>query len=234
MIESVNNPKIKEYSKLQSKKYRDESGLFIVEGDHLVEEALKKTQAVEIYSLDDSYTQVSESVMRKLSSLSTPPNVLAVCKKLEEGELKGNVLILENLQDPGNLGTIIRSSVAFNIDTIILSKDCVDFYNVKVLRASEGMVFNINIVIRDLNETILELKDKGYTVYTTNVVNGTNLSEVTVPEKYAIVMGNEGNGVTEETASLCDEAIYIPMNKTCESLNVGIATSIILYEFSQK
>jgi len=234
MIESVNNPKIKEYSKLQSKKYRDESGLFIVEGDHLVEEALKKTQAVEIYSLDDSYTQVSESVMRKLSSLSTPPNVLAVCKKLEEGELKGNVLILENLQDPGNLGTIIRSSVAFNIDTIILSKDCVDFYNVKVLRASEGMVFNINIVIRDLNETIPELKDKGYTVYTTNVVNGTNLSEVTVPEKYAIVMGNEGNGVTKETASLCDEAIYIPMNKTCESLNVGIATSIILYEFSQK
>ena len=145
MIESVNNPKIKEYSKLQSKKYRDESGLFIVEGDHLVEEALKKTQAVEIYSLDDSYTQVSESVMRKLSSLSTPPNVLAVCKKLEEGEIKGNVLILENLQDPGNLGTIIRSSVAFNIDTIILSKDCVDFYNVKVLRASEGMVFNIEL-----------------------------------------------------------------------------------------
>ncbi len=234
MIESVNNPKIKEYSKLQSKKYRDESGLFIVEGDHLVEEALKKTQAVEIYSLDDSYTQVSESVMRKLSSLSTPPNVLAVCKKLEEGEIKGNVLILENLQDPGNLGTIIRSSVAFNIDTIILSKDCVDFYNVKVLRASEGMVFNINIVIRDLNETIPELKDKGYTVYTTNVVNGTNLSEVIVPEKYAIVMGNEGNGVTKEIASLCDEAIYIPMNKACESLNVGIATSIILYEFSQK
>ena len=234
MIESVNNPKIKEYSKLQSKKYRDESGLFIVEGDHLVEEALKKTQAVEIYSLDDSYTQVSESVMRKLSSLSTPPNVLAVCKKLEEGEIKGNVLILENLQDPGNLGTIIRSSVAFNIDTIILSKDCVDFYNVKVLRASEGMVFNINIVIRDLNEIIPKLKNKGYKVYTTNVVNGTDLSEVTIPDKYAIVMGNEGNGVTQETAMLCDEAIYIPMNKTCESLNVGIATSIILYEFSQK
>ena len=234
MIESVNNPKIKEYSKLQSKKYRDESGLFIVEGDHLVEEALKKTQAVEIYSLDETYTQVSESVMRKLSSLSTPPNVLAVCKKLEEGELKGNILILENLQDPGNLGTIIRSSVAFNIDTIVLSKDCVDFYNVKVLRASEGMVFNTNIVIKDLNEVIPKLKNDGYKVYTTNVVNGTNLSKVIVPEKYAIVMGNEGNGVTKETANLCDEAIYIPMNKTCESLNVGIATSIILYEFSQK
>ena len=213
MIESVNNSKIKEYSKLQSKKYRDETGLFIVEGTHLVEEALKKTQAVEIYSLDESYTQVSESVMKKLSSLNTPPQVLAICKKLEEKEINGNILILDNLQDPGNLGTIIRSAVAFNIDTIIVSKDSVDFYNVKTLRASEGMVFNINIVIRDLNETIPELKDKGYTVYTTNVVNGTNLSEVIVPEKYAIVMGNEGNGVTKEIASLCDEAIYIPMNK---------------------
>ena len=234
MIESVNNPKIKVYSKLQSKKYRDESNLFIVEGDHLVEEALKKTQAVEIYSLDDSYTKVSEQVMRKLSSLSTPPNVLAVFKKIEEKEIYGNVLILENLQDPGNLGTIIRSSVAFGIDTIILSKDCVDFYNFKVLRASEGMVFNINIVIKDLTSVIPELKNKGYKVYTTNVVNGTNVREIIKPEKYAIVMGNEGNGVTTDIANMCDESIYIPMNNTCESLNVGIATSIILYEFSQK
>ena len=234
MIESVNNPKIKEYSKLQSKKYRDETGLFIVEGDHLVEEALKKTQAVDIYSLDDSYTQVSESVMRKLSSLSTPPNVLAICKKLEEGEIGKKILILENLQDPGNLGTIIRSSVAFGDYTIVLSKDCVDFYNVKVLRASEGMVFNSNILIRDLNTFIPELKKKRVKVYTTNVVNGTPVRDIEIPESYAIVMGNEGNGVTKNIASMCDEAIYIPMSDKCESLNVGIATSIILYEFSQK
>lgn len=234
MIESVNNSKIKEYSKLQSKKYRDETGLFIVEGTHLVEEALKKTQAVEIYSLDESYTQVSESVMKKLSSLNTPPQVLAICKKLEEKEINGNILILDNLQDPGNLGTIIRSAVAFNIDTIIVSKDSVDFYNVKTLRASEGMVFNINIVVRDLSEVIPEFIDKGYKVYTTNVEKGTNLDLIDIPLKYAIVMGNEGNGVREEIAELCNEAIYIPMNDTCESLNVAIATSIILYEFSRK
>ena len=234
MIESVNNSKIKEYSKLQSKKYRDETGLFIVEGTHLVEEALKKTQAVEIYSLDESYTQVSESVMKKLSSLNTPPQVLAICKKLEEKEINGNILILDNLQDPGNLGTIIRSAVAFNIDTIIVSKDSVDFYNVKTLRASEGMVFNINIVVKDLSEVIPELTSNGYKVYTTNVESGTNLDLIDIPEKYAIVMGNEGNGVREEIAELCNEAIYIPMNDTCESLNVAIATSIILYEFSRK
>ncbi len=234
MIESVNNSKIKEYSKLQSKKYRDETGLFIVEGTHLVEEALKKTQAVEIYSLDESYTQVSESVMKKLSSLNTPPQVLAICRKLEEKEINGNILILDNLQDPGNLGTIIRSAVAFNIDTIIVSKDSVDFYNVKTLRASEGMVFNINIVVKDLSEVIPELTSNGYKVYTTNVEKGTNLDLIDIPEKYAIVMGNEGNGVREEIAELCNEAIYIPMNDTCESLNVAIATSIILYEFSRK
>ena len=234
MIESVNNQKIKDYSKLQSKKYRDESGLFIVEGTHLVEEALKKTQAVEIYSLDESHTQVSEAVMRKLSSLNTPPQILAVCKKLEEKDIFGNILILDNIQDPGNLGTIIRSSVAFGIDTIIVSPDTVDFYNVKTLRASEGMVFNINIVIRDLESVIPELISKGYKVFTTNVVNGTNLNELDIPDNYAIVMGNEGNGVRETIASLCNDAIYIPMNKTCESLNVAIATSIILYEFNKK
>ena len=96
------------------------------------------------------------------------------------------------------------------------------------------MVFNINIVIRDLESIIPELISKGYKVFTTNVVNGTNLNELDIPDKYAIVMGNEGNGVRETIASLCNDAIYIPMNKTCESLNVAIATSIILYEFNKK
>ena len=233
MIESVNNERIKEYSKLNTKKYRDESGLFIVEGEHLVEEALKKTQAVEIFSLDDKHTQVSEAVMRKLSNLNTPPRILAVCKKLKEEEIKGNILILDGIQDPGNLGTIIRSAVAFGIDTIVTSLDTVDFYNVKTLRASEGMVFNINIVEKDLNELLPELKNT-HRIYTTNVVNGTDVSKLDVDKPYAIVMGNEGNGVKREIADMCDEAIYIPMNSNCESLNVAIATSIILYEFSKK
>ena len=233
MIESVNNERIKEYSKLNTKKYRDESGLFIVEGEHLVEEALKKTQAVEIFSLDDKHTQVSEAVMRKLSNLNTPPRILAVCKKLKEEEIKGNILILDGIQDPGNLGTIIRSAVAFGIDTIVTSLDTVDFYNVKTLRASEGMVFNINIVEKDLNELLPELKNT-HRIYTTNVVNGTDVSKLDVDKPYAIVMGNEGNGVKREVADMCDEAIYIPMNSNCESLNVAIATSIILYEFSKK
>ena len=233
MIESVNNERIKEYAKLNSKKYRDETGLFIVEGEHLVEEALKKTSAIDIFSLDDSYTKVSEAVMRKLSSLNTLPNVLAICKKPSEEEIKGNILILDGIQDPGNLGTIIRSAVAFGIDNIITSEDTVDYLNSKVLRASEGMVFHINIVEKDLFEELPKLKDK-YKIYTTNVVNGSDVSKINVDKPYAIIMGNEGNGVKKEIAEYASEAIYIPMNEACESLNVAIATSIILYEFSKK
>ena len=233
MIESVNNERIKEYAKLNSKKYRDETGLFIVEGEHLVEEALKKTNAIDIFSMDDSYTKVSEAVMRKLSSLNTLPNVLAICKKPSEEEIKGNILILDGIQDPGNLGTIIRSAVAFGIDTIITSEDTVDYLNSKVLRASEGMVFHINIVEKNLFEELPKLKNN-YKIYTTNVVNGSDVSEINVDKPYAIIMGNEGNGVKKEIAEYASEAIYIPMKETCESLNVAIATSIILYEFSKK
>ena len=232
MIESLSNEKIKEYTKLNQKKYRDETGMFLIEGTHLVEEAFKNNIVVDAYSLDDKYTKVSEEVMKKLSNLDTPPKYLAVCKKLEEKEINGNIVILDGVQDPGNLGTIIRSSIAFNIDTIILSNDSVDLYNTKVLRATEGMIFNINIIRRDLNDILPILKDK-YTIYTTNVVNGSNLSEIKVNTQYALIMGSEGNGVKEDIASYADESVYIPMNDKCESLNVGVATSIILYEFNK-
>ena len=232
MIESLSNEKIKEYTKLNQKKYRDETGMFLIEGTHLVEEAFKNNIVVDAYSLDDKYTKVSEEVMKKLSNLDTPPKYLAVCKKLEEKDINGNIVILDGVQDPGNLGTIIRSSIAFNIDTIILSNDSVDLYNTKVLRATEGMIFNINIIRRDLNEILPTLKDK-YTIYTTNVVNGSKLSEIKVNTPYALIMGSEGNGVKEDIASYADESVYIPMNDKCESLNVGVATSIILYEFNK-
>ncbi len=232
MIESLNNERIKEYAKLNQKKYRDDTNMFIIEGTHLVEEAFKNNIVVDAFSLDDKYTKVSEEVMKKLSNLDTPPKYLAICNKIEEKNINGNVLILDGVQDPGNLGTIIRSSIAFNIDTIILSNDSVDLYNTKVLRATEGMIFNINIIRRDLNEILPNLKDK-YTIYTTNVVNGTNLSDIKVKTPFALIMGSEGNGVKDSIASYADESVYISMNTKCESLNVGVATSIILYEFSK-
>lgn len=228
MIESVNNEKIVDYSKLKQKKYRDETSLFIVEGKHLVEEAEKKGLIVDKFILDEN---VSLNVMKKLSNLDNVPTHLAVCKKMEEKEISGNILIVDGVQDPGNLGTIIRSCVAFNIDTIILSDTTVDIYNDKVIRASEGMIFNINIIRGDLLDIIPTLDA---TLYTTNVVNGVNLDEVSISKPYAIVVGNEGKGVTPEVEELINNRIYIPMNDKCESLNVGVATSIILYEFGRK
>lgn len=234
MITSVNNNKIKEICKLKDKKYRKEVGLFLVEGLHLVEEAYKRNLLCEVYSLyETSYsnsTIVSLNVMKKLSFLKTPPSIIGVCKFIKEREIGNKILILDNIQDPGNLGTIIRSSVAFGVDTLVLSKDTVDIYNPKVIRATQGMLFNINIITCDLVNFINDLKSKNYKVYSTNVENGIEVKNLVICEKYAIIMGNEGNGVSKKLQDISDGNIYIKMNPSCESLNVGVATSIILYE----
>ena len=234
MIESVNNERVIKYSKLNNKKYRDQEGLFIVEGDHLVEEASKYAEVVEIFTTGDytNATKVSVPVMKKISGLDNPPKVLAIVKKLEEKSINGNVIILDDIQDPGNLGTIIRSAVAFNIDTIILSNNSVDLYNTKTIRASEGMIFKVNIIRTDLESIINKLKDN-YDIITTDVVSGIELSELKVNTPYAIIMGNEGNGVSENISTLANKRLNIKMNKACESLNVGVATSIILYELNK-
>jgi len=239
MYSSIQNDKIKNIKKLREKKNRDKEELFIVEGINLVEEAYKnnllKTLIVldgSNYSLDVETMIVTEKVMKFLSELDTPNEVMGVCYKLKEKEIDGNVLMLDRIQDPGNLGTIIRSAVAFDISTIVLSKDTVDLYNPKVLRSTQGLLFSVNIIIRNLDECINELKENDYIIYGTKVDNGKNLKEIEKKNKYAIIMGNEGKGVSENIMTMCDEYIYIPMNSKCESLNVGVATSIILYEMS--
>jgi len=239
MIESINNEKIKRYSKLLNKKYRDQTNLYLVSTDHIVKEALKNNLVVEIFLLNGienqygNVTYVTKSVMRKLSNLNTLPNVVAVVKKSEEKKIKGNVIMLDGLQDPGNVGTIIRSAVAFNIDTIIFGDNTVDLYNEKVIRASEGMLYNVNIVKSNLINAINLLKEKEYTIIGTKVDNGKNIKDINL-NKYAFIAGNEGAGINTKLLDLCDEYVYIKMNESCESLNVGVATSIIMYEINNK
>jgi TrmH family RNA methyltransferase len=237
VITSLDNKKIKNLSKLLIKKYRDDENKFLIEGEHLIEEAYKAGVLLEIIKCEDYVieydvptTLVTYEVIKKLSNTPSPQKIIGLCKKLEEKEIGNKVLILEDIQDPGNLGTIIRSSVAFNVDTIIVSNNTVDVYNDKVLRSSEGMLFHINIVKKDIKNIINELHNNGYILYGTKVDGGTNIKEITVSDKYAVVMGNEGAGVSKDTLDKCDKYIYIPMNERCESLNVGVATSIILYE----
>lgn len=239
IISSTDNKKVIEISKLNITKYRKELGIFIVEGLHLVEEAYKNDLLIEIFSIKEinnfnvPVTVVTENVMKKLSNLDTIPSIIGICKAKVEGEIGNHILILDGVQDPGNLGTIIRSAAAFSIDTIILSNDTVDLYNSKVIRATEGMIFNINIKRCDLLEFIPKLKNNKYKIYGTNVEDGKDIKNVEMSSKYAIIVGNEGNGVKKEINDLCDEFIYIKMNSKCESINVGVAASIIMYELKR-
>lgn len=241
LITSINNQTIKELDKLKQKKYRDLEQKFLIEGEHLVEEAEKSGVLEKIILLENSEYHsnlekiyVSKSVMKKLSSLDTPPNIIGVCKMLSRKELGKKVLLLDDIQDPGNLGTIIRSSVAFNVDSIVMSLNTVDLYNPKVIRSTQGMIFKINLIKDDLGQVIKKLKSKNIPIYTTNVNGGENIKNINSTDSYGLIMGNEGNGVKDEISTLADRKIYIPMNSKVESLNVSVAASILLYELGDK
>ncbi len=242
LITSVDNKKIKKYVSLKNSKSRKVEGLFLVEGMHMCYEANKNNLLVDLlvlentdisFSYDGEITYVTSNVLKKVSNLSNPTNVIGVCKILNNNEIIGNhILLLDDIQDPGNIGTIIRSSKAFNIDTIILSTNSVDIYNDKVLRSTQGMIFNMNIIYGDLLEIIPSLRDNGYMILGTNVNNGVDVRSIKV-DKFALVMGNEGQGVKQEIQDMCDKNLYIKMNSNCESLNVGVATGILLYELDR-
>ena len=237
---SIENKRIKEIKKLNNKKYRKETGLFIIESEHLIKEAYKNGYLKELFLLENTEYKlnietnyVTEKVMKYITELDTIPNMVGICNKIKEKELGNKILVLDGIQDPGNLGTIIRSAVAFHTDTIVLGNNTVDLYNTKVLRASEGMIFNINIIEKKLTEFIPKLKDMKFQIVGTKVTNGKDIKELEKNKKIFIIMGNEGNGISNEILNLCDDYIYIKMNNNCESLNVGVATSIILYEMDK-
>lgn len=242
VITSLENEKIKNLVKLQKKKYRDLTNTYLIEGEHLVNEAIKAGTVLEIFLLEnESFLSdlkinfVSYEVMKKISTLDSIPKIVALCKKNNNKEIIGNkILLLDEIQDPGNLGTIIRSAVAFNIDTIILSENTTDLYNSKVLRATQGIYNYINIIRMPSATAVENIKKKNISIYGTNVNDGVDLQSLTNEEKnsFCLVMGNEGNGVRLNIQKMCDKNIYIRMNKNVESLNVGVACSIILYELS--
>ena len=233
IIESLNNEKIKYYTKLQNKKYREETGLYIAPGEHLVREALALDLVEDVFLLEGeentygNVTYLKEAVMKKLSGLENAPKVLAIVKKNVSNEITGNVVILDDLRDPGNIGTIIRSAVAFNYETIIISPNSADVYNIKTIRATEGMLYKINIVIKDLNEIIPDLKNKGYKIVGTDVQKGSHPYKIS--GAHTLIIGSEAKGMSDDVKKVCDEFFYIPMNEKCESLNAGVSASILMY-----
>lgn len=234
MITSLTNEKIKEYTKLNQAKYREEKGLFIVEGPHLVEEAKKAGVLVEVVTTEQNVvgTLVSEAVMKKISNTVHPVKVLGICKMINKNEIKSHVLVLDKISDPTNLGTLLRSSVAFGFETVFLSEGCVDPYNDKVIRGSQGAIFKVNIVKGDLLKFLSKIK-RTHQIFGTNVRIGEDVSKVEIKPNLAIILGNEAKGMREEANQFTDSNLYIKMSNT-ESLNVSVAGSILMYEISKK
>lgn len=241
-ITSVSNPYIKELLKLQDKKTRDLENRFLIEGYHLVEEAKIANVLEEILIINESdaienieTTLVNNEIISKLSKTKNPQSIIGVCKIESNNEIKGErLLLLDDVNDPGNLGTLIRSALGFNIDTIILSPNCVDVYNDKVIRSTQGAIFKINIVTKDLREVIKFLKSKEIKVIGTSLNKSLGLNSLDSIKKYALILGNEANGISEEVLNQTDFNIKIDINNKLESLNVAVAGAILMHYLDMK
>lgn len=247
---SKDNKLIKLTRKLKNKKYRDKEGLFIAEGIRFVESSIDSGSVKYILYSEKIYTtngyerildenkdnifEVSNDILVELCETENPQGVIAICYKKEyklESILEGIVVVIDGVQDPGNLGTIIRTCDAAGVAGIVILKGTVDVYNSKVLRSTMGSIFNLPIVFQnDFDETAKILLDNGYNILATSLEGKKVLYEYDFSSKTAIILGNEANGVQEKNMMFATEEIIIPMEGKSESLNVAIANSIIIYE----
>ena len=239
-ILSVNNELIKKYSKLKQKKYRNIEQLFLIEGLKCVEDAVLQGVKIEnIFILKnkiDKYDfrnaiSVDEKVMKKLADTENVPEILAVAKmkNFEFSEKEYNkIAVFEGIKDAGNLGTIIRSACAFGIDAIVLTGDCIDLYNPKVVRSSVGNLFKIPVLKMSVEE--IKNKFKNYSIYSTIVKGGQDLESITFATKSVVLFGSEADGITKELQEIASEHITLKMAKNVESLNLAITASIIFYK----
>ena len=240
-ITSLTNPYIKELAKLKDKKYLDKSDEFLVEGKHLVEEAYKNGCLKQILSDDESLfldgidcVKVTYEIIKKVTDTVNPQNIIGVVSKFENKiDIKKvkSIVILDAVSDPGNVGTIIRTAAGLGIDLVVLSNDSVDLYNPKVVRSTQGALFSMKILKCDIKQFILDIKKEGIKVFGTALYNSIDLRSVEKCEKYAIVLGNEAQGVKKEVLDLCDSNVRIDITNKIESLNVAIAGAIVMHYF---
>lgn len=239
IITSLDNKKIKKYLKLKQKKYRDHLKLFLIEGEHLVKEAIKSNYLVDLLVLEDSnldfnfsYTIVSNNIMKKLSNMDSIPKAIGICKFLNQSEVFGDkILVLDDVQDPGNLGTIIRTLDSAGYKDLILSQGSAEPYNPKVVRSTMGAIFRLNLHRNiNLKDELENLKNKGYKIVITSLDTESYYYDLNFSEKIVVVIGNESKGVSKEIQDIADIKIKIPMLGKTESLNAAVATSIIAYE----
>lgn len=233
----LTNAEIKRIKSLKDKKFRDEFGQFVVEGEKLVEEALTSDFNVcAVYRTDE----IGEEAMSRMSQLSSPSPVLAVVEKPAPRGLaleRGLYLGLDSIRDPGNMGTILRLADWFGITTVCASQDCVEVFNPKVVQASMGSIFRVDVVLCDLPDVCRRFRAMDMPVYGT-FLDGKNIYTQTLADEGLIVMGNEAAGVSPEVASQASTRLLIPSfagdRRTAESLNVATATAIVLSEFRRR
>ena len=249
MITSTANKQVKHIIQLQKKaRLRREENVFIAEGPRMVIETPKE-MLEEIYvaeSFKDTWDGpvdeiVSDAVMKAMSDTQTPQGVLAVVKRpsydLEDilARRPAHLLLVEGIQDPGNLGTMFRTGEGAGITGVIVSRTTVDVYNPKTVRSTMGSIFRVPfLVAENLEETIGALKAAGVKLYAAHLRGTCSYDEPDYKQATGFLIGNEGNGLTEETAELADTYIRIPMEGKVESLNAAIAATLLMYEVNRQ
>ncbi|EGT3615193.1 RNA methyltransferase [Clostridium perfringens] len=247
-IESKNNNLFKEIKKLKEKKHRIKSNKYLIEGLRFVEEAIKSKVSIDSIIFTESFKeknqefflnvnedikliQMNEALLKQLCSTENPQGVVGVInmqnKELKNGEL---VVLVDKVQDPGNMGTIIRTAHAAGAAGIVMTKGTVDIYNDKTLRSTMGSIFYIPVVEDDSLEYVKSLKADGYRLVVSSLQGENNFFEENLQGKIIIAVGNEGNGISDEVYEIADIKVKIPMPGEAESLNVAVATSVMIYE----
>ena len=244
IITSKDNEIIKNIKKLKEKKYRLDS--YIVEGIKMVKEAINENQEIALIAIREDFkidfdtkniktVIISNKIFNDISDVKTPQGILAVIKKNQNNQIETNqeyILALDSLQDPGNMGTIIRTADSANINQIIINKTTVDPYSPKVIRSTMGAIYRTNIIeVEDLKTTLKEMKSKGFQIITTDLKATQSIYDINYNNKTVVVIGNEANGVSQEILQTADKKVIIPMLGKTESLNASIAASIMIYEY---
>lgn len=235
-ITSLQNDFVKHLVKLQQKKYRDQSNQVLLEGLHLRQEVIDAGITFQSLGLaDENDIVITEQIAQKISTTQSGSEVFTLIDKPQYSlDLTGSrYLLVDGVQDPGNLGTMIRTAYSFGFDAVIISNTSVDEYNDKCVRSTQGALFHIPCIRGDLSEIILSLKMNGIKTYATHLCDDTlALSQINKDERMAVVMGHEGQGVSSVVISLCDNTVKIETSNF-ESLNVAIATAIVCYELKK-
>ena len=234
-ITSTHNPRYKAWLKLKTLKGRCEQSLFLIEGAHLVEEALRANRVETILvreglSLEAEVEtiELSDGLIDRLCSTQSKEDVLAICSPHPTQRPSERILICEDVQDPGNLGSLMRTARAFGYDTILCSSTGCDPYHPKVVRATQGAFFHLNIERLDLNQRVEQLKQKGWMIVGSALDTHSTLDAIEVPSKHALVVANEGQGMSGSLRALCSTVVRIDAPHF-ESLNVAVAGGILMH-----